>query len=115
MVTIKDYVPSKGDIVWLEFSPQAGHEQAGHRPALCVSPKEYNKTVGLAIFCPITSQRKDYPFEVLLPADTGVTGVVLSDHVKNLDWKTRNVSYICSLPNKQLKEVLGKLRTLICD
>lgn len=109
----RDYVPSKGDIVWLEFSPHVGHEQAGHRPALCISPKEYNEKVGLAIFCPITSQIKGYPFEVLLPVTLEVTGVVLSDHVKNLDWKARNAKYICSLPNKQLKEVLGKLRALI--
>ncbi len=107
------YIPAKGDIVWLEFSPHAGQEQAGHRPALCISPKEYNEKVGLAIFCPITSHSKGYPFEVLLPAATKLTGVVLSDHVKSFDWKARKANYICALPNKQLKEVLGKLRVLL--
>lgn len=109
----ESYIPSKGDIVWLEFSPHAGHEQAGHRPALCISPKVYNEKVGLAIFCPITSQRKDYPFEVQLPATIEITGVILSDHVKNLDWKARKAKYICTLPDKQFNEVLGKLRTLL--
>jgi len=107
------YVPSKGDIVWLEFSPQTGHEQAGYRPALCISPKKYNEKVGLAIFCPITSQRKGYSFEVLLPDTVDITGVVLSDYVKNFDWKARKANYICTLPDTQLKEVLAKLRTLL--
>lgn len=110
---IQDYIPARGDIVWLEFSPQKGHEQAGRRPALCISPLEYNKKVGLAIFCPITSQKKGYPFEVQLPSTTAVTGVILADHVKSFDWKEREAAYICSLPDKQLKEVLNKLRVLI--
>ncbi|MDW7651219.1 MAG: endoribonuclease MazF [Bacillota bacterium] len=107
------YIPSRGDVVWLEFSPQAGHEQAGHRPALCISPKEYNEKVGLAIFCPITSQKKGYPFEVQLPDSFEITGVILSDHVKNFDWKARNAKYICALSGDLLHEVLGKLRTLL--
>jgi len=109
----RNYVPAKGDVVWLDFSPQAGHEQAGRRPALCITPQEYNEKVGLAIFCPITSQRKGYPFEVPLADNAGVIGVVLSDHVKSLDWKVRNAEYLSSLPGKQLSEVLLKLRTLI--
>ncbi len=109
----ESYIPSKGDVVWLEFSPQAGHEQTGHRPALCISPKEYNEKVGLAIFCPITSQNKGYPFEVQLPESTEITGVILSDHVKNFDWKARKAKFICTLPNKYLHEVLGKLRALL--
>jgi mRNA interferase MazF len=113
MVMHQNYVPAKGDIVWLEFSPQAGHEQGGHRPALCISPKEYNEKVGLAIFCPITSSKKGYPFEVLLPATSGISGVILSDHIKNFDWKARKAAYICTLPDKELKEVLGKIRVLI--
>lgn len=107
------YVPSKGDVVWLEFSPQAGHEQSGHRPALCISPLEYNEVVGLAIFCPITSQAKGYPFEVELPHSIEIAGVILSDHVKSLDWKARRAKYICPLPPKHLKEVIAKLRTLL--
>lgn len=111
MVVPEPYVPSKGDVVWLEFSPQAG--QAGYRSALCISPKEYNEKVGLAIFCPITSQKKGYPFEVQLPDLIDITGVILSDHVKNFDWKARKAKYICTLPTKLLNEVLGKLRTLL--
>lgn len=78
------YVPSRGDVVWLSFSPQAGHEQAGRRPALVVSPASYNRKVGLALLCPITSQVKGYPFEVSLPAGLEVSGVVLSDQIKVL-------------------------------
>ncbi len=113
MVMSKSYIPSKGDIVWVEFSPQTGHEQAGHRLALCISPKEYNEKVGLAIFCPITSQTKGYPFEVQLPDSIEITGVILSDHVKNIDWNARNSKYICKLPSNLLNEVLGKLRALL--
>ena len=75
----RTYIPDRGDIVWIDFSPQAGHEQAGRRPALVVSPGAYNKKVGLAILCPITSQVKGYPFEVILPAGLPIQGVVLSD------------------------------------
>lgn len=109
----ESYVPAKGDVVWLEFSPQAGHEQSGHRPALCISPREYNEKVGLAIFCPITSQSKGYPFEVELPQSMAITGVILSDYVKSLDWKALRAQYICTLTTKQLSEVIGKLRTLL--
>lgn len=106
-------VPQRGDVVWLEFSPHSGHEQAGRRPAVCLSPKEYNKKVGLAIFCPITSSKKGYPFEVDLPSGLPISGVVLSDHVKSLDWKARNASYICAIPQAILSEILGKLKTLL--
>jgi len=70
------YVPERGDLVWLQFNPQAGHEQAGHRPALVVSPRSYNRRVGLALFCPVTSQVKGYPFEVILPSGLAVQGAV---------------------------------------
>lgn len=113
MVMRQKYVPSKGDIVWLQFSPHAGNEPAGHRPALCISPIEYNKKVGLALFCPITSIQKGYPFEVLIPLELPINGVILADHVKNLDWKTRNVNFICSLPTPSLETVLAKLKTLL--
>ncbi|EEG77552.1 type II toxin-antitoxin system PemK/MazF family toxin [Dethiobacter alkaliphilus] len=109
----KVYVPCRGDIVWLDFSPQSGHEQAGRRPAVCISPNAYNKKVGLAIFCPITSNQKGYPFEVLLPDKLPIKGVVLADHLKNLDWRSRNTSYICSLDESTFAEVLGKIHTLI--
>lgn len=113
MVKFNKYVPQRGDIVWLDFSPQTGHEQAGKRPAVCISPEEYNKKVGLAIFCPITSQVKGYPFEVILPKDCLVKGVILSDQVKNLDWSERNIEFICELPEVKLVEVLCKLDVLI--
>src|SRR4051794_2575981 len=92
------YVPDRGDAVWINFNPQAGHEQAGRRPALVLSPAAYNRKVGFAIFCPITNQIKGYPFEVIIPADLKVTGAVLSDQVKNLDWKVRNAELIFRLP-----------------
>ena len=108
-----NYVPDRGHIVWLNFNPQAGHEQAGRRPALVISPKVYNQKVDLAIFCPITSYEKGYPFEVKIPEELQVKGVVLADHVKNLDWKIRNAKYICNLPTNILIDVLAKLNTLI--
>jgi mRNA interferase MazF len=83
------YIPARGDIIWLTFNPQAGHEQAGRRPALVLSPSEYNEKVWLAILCPITSQIKGYPFEVEIPDGLPVTGVVLADQGKSLDWKAR--------------------------
>jgi mRNA interferase MazF len=107
------YCPQRGDVVWLSFNPQAGHEQAGHRPALVLSPREYNHKVGLALFCPITSQVKGYPFEVSIPADLPVSGVILSDQIKNLDWKSRRASFCCKLPNTTLQEVTAKLLILI--
>lgn len=109
----QSYVPDCGDVVWLDFTPQAGHEQAGRRPALVVSPNAYNKRVGLALLCPITSQVKGYPFEVAVPSDLPITGVVLSDQVRSLDWRARNAAHICSLPNAAVAEVRRKLRTLL--
>ncbi|MEA5443550.1 endoribonuclease MazF [Cyanobium gracile] len=88
------YIPDRGDLVWLEFTPQSGSEQAGRRPALVISPKSYNGKVGLALFCPVTSRVKGYPFEVLLPEDSAVVGVVLADQLKSLDWRTRKACLI---------------------
>lgn len=109
------YCPRRGDIVWLSFTPQAGHEQAGRRPALALSPESYNHKVGLALFCPITSQVKGYPFEVQIPQGKHVSGVVLADQVKSLDWKARQASYCCSLSRDLIHEVLNKLGTLTDD
>jgi mRNA interferase MazF len=83
------YVPDRGDIVWLQFNPQSGHEQAGHRPALVLSPASYNRASGLMLCCPMTSQKKSYPFEVVISDQAGKMSVVLADQVKSLDWKTR--------------------------
>ena len=95
------------------MNPQAGHEQAGRRPAAVLSPAAYNGKVGLAILCPITNQTKGYPFEVLIPAGLGVTGAILSDQVKSLDWRARRAELICTLPEATVSEVLQKAGTLL--
>mgnify|MGYP001052191720 CR=1 FL=1 len=107
------YVPRRGDAVWLQFNPQAGSEQAGRRPAVVISPEAYNGRVGLMICCPITNQQKGYPFEVALPDGVGVTGVILSDQVKSLDWRARQADFIIALPDDVVEDVLAKLRTLL--
>lgn len=91
-------MPKRQDIVYLEFDPQAGHEQAGHRLALVLSPADYNRKTKLALFCPITQQKKDYPFEVNIPDGLPIKGVVLADQVKNLEWKVRQATYVTKLP-----------------
>ncbi len=113
MVNPRAYVPQCGDAVWITLNPQAGHEQAGRRPAVVLSPRNYNSKTGLAILCPITGQIKGYPFEVLLPSGLPVTGAILSDQVKSLDWRARNVELICVLPTETASEVLEKLLTLL--
>ena len=107
------YIPDSGDIVWIMFNPQTGHEQAGHRPALVLSPKAYNGKVGLAILCPITSQVKRYPFEVLIPDGLEINGAILSDQVKSLDWRARKAEFGCKLPSAAFNEVVQKLSALI--
>jgi mRNA interferase MazF len=107
------YVPDRGDVVRVSFNPQAGHEQAGWRPALVLSPKIYNAKVGLALLCPVTSQVKGYPFEVQIPDGHPVAGVILSDQVKSLDWRARRAELWCQLPAITCQEVLRKLRTLL--
>ncbi len=107
------YVPGRGDLIWLQFTPQAGHEQAGRRPALVISPVRYNRRVGLALCCPITSQVKGYPFEVLLPKGLGVEGAILSDQVKNLDWQVRKAKPIGRVPSDVLLETVGKILALV--
>jgi mRNA interferase MazF len=109
------YVPTRGDAIWLTFTPQAGHEQAGRRPALVLSPASYNGKVGLAILCPITSQVKGYPFEVAIPAGSQIRGVILADQVKSLDWRVRQAEFICKLPRQTTVEVLDKLGALLFD
>lgn len=113
MVGRRVYVPDRGDVVWITFAPQAGHEQAGRRPAVVLSPAAYNGKVGLALLCPITNQAKGYPFEVAIPGGLPVTGVVLSDQVKSLDWRVRQAERICPLPQPSLIEVLRKLGALL--
>ena len=109
----RSYCPKRGDVVWLSFIPQAGHEQAGRRPALTLSPEGYNRKVGLGIFCPITSHVKGYPFEVVLPEGQKVSGVVLSDQIKSLDWAVRNAEFCCRVPEEVVTAVLEKLGVLL--
>jgi len=113
MVNPGSYIPQRGDLVWLTFQPQEGHEQTGRRPALVLSPSAYNGRVGLALFCPVTSRVKGYPFEVLVPENISVSGAILADQVKCLDWRTRNAEFICILPDRAIGEVLAKLGTLL--
>jgi mRNA interferase MazF len=107
------YIPDRGDVVWIDLNPQAGHEQSGRRPALVLSPASYNGKVGLALLCPITNRVKGYPFEVKIPEGPAVSGVILSDQVKNLDWRTRRAEFICDLPKAVTHEVLRRLHLLL--
>jgi mRNA interferase MazF len=107
------YVPERGDAVWITLDPQAGHEQAGRRPALVLSPSAYNGRVGLALFCPITNQVKGYPFEVPLPAGSPVSGVVGADQVKSLDWRARQAARIGAVSEEVVAQVLQRLQTLL--
>jgi mRNA interferase MazF len=107
------YVPRRGDVVWLSFDPQAGHEQAGRRPAFVVSPETYNRKTGLFLACPITSKMKGYPFEVALPNGLAVGGVILADQVKSLDWKARNAEFAALTRDDVIKDVLALILPLI--
>ena len=108
-----NYIPERGDAIWINFNPQAGHEQAGRRPAIVLSPQSYNGKVSLCLLCPITNQVKGYPFEVLIPAGLGITGVVLADQAKSLDWRVRNAEFVSQLPENIVIEVLKKLKSLL--
>jgi mRNA interferase MazF len=110
---MSSYVPDRGDLVWLEFTPQAGSEQRGRRPALVLSPKTYNGKVGLALFCPVTSKIKGYPFEVQLPDGSAVTGVILSDQLKSLDWRSRKVKFIERTSSDIMAMVTSRVLPLI--
>jgi mRNA interferase MazF len=112
-VNLPPYVPDRGDLVWLSFDPQAGHEQAGRRPALVLSPARYNNRVGLALCCPVTNRVKGYAYEVSVPAGLPVTGVALADQVKSLDWRVRNAVLVCQAPQQMVDDVLAKLATLL--
>ena len=107
------YVPDRGDAVWISLNPQTGHEQAGRRPAVILSPVSYNSKAGLAVLCPITNQIKGYPFEVAIPAGKAVAGAILADQVKSLDWRVRKAELICKLPEATAAEVIGKLKALL--
>ena len=110
---LNKYIPQRGEVVWIDMQPQAGHEQSGRRPVVVLSPKSYNAKVGLALFCPITNQIKGYPFEVIIPSGLKVTGAVLSDQVKSLDWKVRATEFYDKVPESVVQEIFKKLSTLI--
>jgi len=112
-VVARAYVPDAGDLIWLTFDPRAGHEQRGRRPALILSPRAYNAKARLAIACPITSHVKGYPFEVSLPPGGRISGVVLADHVKNLDWRTRRAVFVAKAPAEIVTDVRERLRVLL--
>lgn len=105
------YVPAAGDVVWLQFDPQAGHEQAGHRPALVLSPQRYNNARGMMLCCPMTSRIKGYPFEVIISEDP--PSAVLADQIKALDWRARKATHKGKVPEAVLAEVRAKLKALI--
>lgn len=109
----REYVPERGDVVWLAFSPQAGQEQAGTRPALVISPRAYNRRVGLALFCPLTTQIKGYPFEVVLPPGLKAEGAVLADQIKSLEWRVRKAKLLCRVPPEVMEETLARVLALI--
>ena len=109
----RQYAPERGDIVWLAFNRQAGHEQAGTRPALVISPAAYNRRVGLALFCPLTTQVKGYPFEVVLPVGLKAKGAILADQIKSLDWRVRKAKLLCRVPREVMEETLARLQALI--
>ena len=108
-----EWTPDRGDVVWIDMMPSAGHEQCGRRPAVVLSPSPYNRRVGLALLCPVTSQAKGYPFEVALPEGLAVSGVVLADQVRNLDWRVRRAEYACTAPSDCVDRVRATLGTLL--
>lgn len=110
---MRSYIPKKGDIIWLDFSPQAGREQKGHRPALVVSSTIYNRK-GLLLACPITSQVKGYPFEVPIRL-SGIDGCILADHIKNQDWKVRRARFIVKAPHEILTQVQELIAALLVN
>lgn len=112
MVT-RQYVPDTGDLIWLDFTPQAGREQSGRRPAVVLSPRSYNQKTSLAVVCPITSQVKGYPFEIILPPGSRISGAILSDHLKNLDWRQRQAEKAGKIPPSVLNQVRSRIAALL--
>jgi mRNA interferase MazF len=109
----REYVPDAGDLIWLDFTPQAGREQAGRRPAVVLSPRSYNEKTSLAVVCPVTSHAKGYPFEVPVPPGQHIRGVILSDHLKNLDWRQRQAERAGRIPVSVLAQVRDCVAALL--
>jgi mRNA interferase MazF len=107
------YIPSRGDIIWLDFDPQKGREQAGHRPAIVISPKQFNSLSSLIFVCPITSKVKGFSFEVPLTKGLSTEGVGLIHHLRSVDWQARGIKFIEKVPNEVINEISAKLKPLI--
>jgi mRNA interferase MazF len=114
-VTAPTFVPNRGDIVWIDFQPQAGHEQAGRRPALLLSSQSYNARSGLAVVCPVTNRSKGYPLEVALPVGLAAQGMVLADHLKSVDWRARRAEFFCHAPQEVVSEAQAKAAALLLE
>lgn len=110
---MKRYVPERADLIWLDLHPQAGHEQAGRRPALVLSSRSYNRASGFTIVCPVTHRAKGYPFEVALPAGCGATGVVIADQIRSLDWIARHAARLGTVPEHVLEAVKSRIETIL--
>lgn len=109
----KSYIPDRGDFVWITLNPTAGHEQTGRRPALVVSPKSYNRKTGLCVICPATRKRKGYAFEVESSSDDETSSVILSDHLRNVDWRARRIELIDRVSDSVLSEVVARIEALL--
>jgi mRNA interferase MazF len=109
------YVPDRGDFVWIDLNPRQGREQSGHRPALVISPKAYNRKAGLCVICPATRQAKGYPFEVPVHMGDRSRSVILADHVRSVDWKQRRIRRIETVPDDVLDDVVGRLEALLIN
>jgi mRNA interferase MazF len=107
------YLPDRHHLIWLDFDPQAGREQRGRRPALVLSPQRFNRLTGFALVCPVTSRSRGWRFEVLLPVGLPITGVVLADQARTLDWRDRSAEFVCAVPEQLTAQVIGKFRTLL--
>ena len=107
------FVPERGDAVWIDLNPQAGHEQSGRRPAVVLSPSAYNGLTGLLVLCPVTSRVKGYPFEVAIPPGLAVSGVILADQVRSVDWRARRADFVTKLPASVVEAILQKLQRLL--
>ncbi len=107
------YVPDRGDVIWIHLDPQAGREQAGHRPALVLSPQSFNRKLNVVFCCPITSRAKRFEFEIPLPDGLDVKGVILSHHMKSLDWRVRNARYMTRVPDDIVDDVLLRLVSIL--
>lgn len=110
---IRTYVPEGGDLIWLDFTPQAGREQVGRGPAVVLSPRTYNRRSKLAIVCTVTTQVKGYPFEISLPKTSPITGVVLADHLRNLDWQARRAEKAGRVPRQVMAEIRERIAALL--